>query len=172
MIGCRPRAQKRHAALGVVEAEEIVDVDSARTLEQALANMRWRFEPQSFALLGFEGRPGSRELALLEGDGPMQLVLEGGECTLLVEESLGLRLAAARPGVRVQAPLAWVRFELAMEWELVGFLARLTGALAEVGVPLGAVCGYSRDHLFLAREYEPAARSVLEAMLGPESSQG
>ena len=46
-----------------------------------------------------------------------------------------------------------------MGWELVGFLALVTGRLAAAGVPLGAVCGFQRDHLFVA-ERHPRGRSL------------
>ena len=48
-----------------------------------------------------------------------------------------------------------------MGWEVVGFLARVTGALAAAGVPLGAVCGFSRDHLFVAEAHLERALETL-----------
>ena len=60
----------------------------------------------------------------------------------------------------------WVRFESAMDWEVVGFLARVTTALAEAGVPIGAVCGFSRDHLFVGARFEAVTRSVLAGLFG------
>jgi len=35
--------------------------------------------------------------------------------------------------------------------------------LAEAGIPLGAVCGYDRDHLFIAAEYTNQAEQALRA---------
>ena len=50
-----------------------------------------------------------------------------------------------------------------MDWDVVGFLAAVTGVLAQAGIPLGAVCGYYRDHLFIAAEYADRAEAVLRA---------
>ena len=61
-------------------------------------------------------------------------------------------------------PTEAIRFRMAMDWELVGFLALVTGRLAEAGVPVGAVCGFSRDHLFVARPHLERAEDVLEAL--------
>jgi hypothetical protein len=55
-----------------------------------------------------------------------------------------------------------------MGWEVVGFLAKVTGSLAAAGVPLGAVCGFSRDHLFLHERYLPQSLAVLRGLF-PET---
>jgi hypothetical protein len=68
------------------------------------------------------------------------------------------------PGARVEGGLLWVSFTAAMGWEVVGFLALVTGRLAAAGVPLGAVCGFSRDHLFVSRDHEAVLRGVLEGL--------
>ena len=122
--------------------------------------MRFRVEAGRFALIGFEGPPGPGDLAAL-GEGPGQLVREGGETTLLVAAQAVPGLRAAHPHARVEGDLVWVRFEAPMGWEVVGFLALVTGRLAAAGVPLGAVCGYSRDHLFLSAAHLPVALEVL-----------
>jgi hypothetical protein len=80
---------------------------------------------------------------------------------LLVAEDRIPEVLARHPRARVERDYAWIRFEAPMGWEVVGFLARVTGALAAAAVPLGAVCGFSRDHLFVARRHLPAARATL-----------
>jgi len=145
----------------------LVRSKSAKTLAEALAGMRVEVLPWEFALVGFEGAPAADDLDLLAAE-PVQLVREGGETTLLVRAELADAVLARHPGARVQRDLAWIRFVLAMEWELVGFLARVSSALAEAGVPIGAVCGYSRDSLFIARPHLERARGVLARMF-PEA---
>ena len=133
--------------------------DPARDLDEALARMRFVVEPGRFALVGFEGAADAVDLALL--DPPAQLVRETDETSLLVGEAALPALLARRPAAQVERGLVWIRFEAAMGWEVVGFLARVTGALAAAGVPIGAVCGYSRDHLFVAESYLERVREVL-----------
>ena len=55
-----------------------------------------------------------------------------------------------------------------MNWDLVGFLALVAGKLAEAGVPIGAVCGFSRDHLFVAERFLERTRAVLTTLF-PEA---
>jgi len=131
--------------------------------------MRWRIEPERYALAGYAAPPDADDLALLDASGSGQIVREGGETTLLVPMTRLPELERRRPEARCERDLLWVRFEQAMDWELVGFLALVTGELARVGVPVGAVCGYSRDHLFVASRYESEVRAVLLELF-PESS--
>ena len=131
----------------------------APNLESALARMSWKEEAGSFALIGFPEAPLPADWSALAP--PAQLVREPEETSLLVrEEELGA-LLERHPRARVESDLIWIRFEAAMGWEVVGFLARVTGELARAGIPLGAICGYSRDHLFLAARHLPEARRVL-----------
>jgi hypothetical protein len=134
-------------------------------LAQALRRMGFERLPGWFCLVAFDEPPGPADLALAADD-PMQLVREGGETTLLVRRERLAGLLGRHPGARVQTDLAWIRFESAMDWELVGFLALVTSRLAEAGVPLGAVCGYSRDHLFVGREHLARALEVLSELFG------
>jgi hypothetical protein len=123
--------------------------------------MRWEVVDGEFALLGFSEPPDPADLALLGSAGPLQLVREGGETTLLVRAEHAAEALRRHPLASVQMPLCWIRFRMTMDWQLVGFLAHVGAALAEAGVPIGAVCGYSRDHLFVAHEHLAATERVL-----------
>ena len=148
----------------------MTDETPARTLDEALAGMRFQLEPGRFALLGFAEAPDAEDLAALT-EPPGQLVREADETSLLVRrERLG-PLRARHPAARVESDLCWIRFESPMGWEVVGFLARVTSALAAAGVPIGAVCGYSRDHLFVAEAHLPRALEVLRGLF-PERPAG
>src|SRR5688572_19830917 len=116
----------------------------ARTLEEAWSGMSWEVEPGTFALLGFAEGPTHGDLEGL-ARGPAQIVREDGETTLLVPEAEVASALERHPGASLERDLAWIRFRTPMGWEVVGFLARVTGELAAAGVPLGAVCGFSRD---------------------------
>ena len=143
--------------------------DPHHSLSEALQGMAYAPEPGRFALLGFEAPPAGLDLACL-GDGPGMLVREGGETTLLVRAEALEGLLARHPAARVERDLVWIRFENPMAWDLVGFLALVTGRLAAAGVPLGAVCGYSRDHLFVAEAHVEATLAVLAELFGPPAS--
>lgn len=129
--------------------------------------MTWRVEAGRFALFGFAAVPASADWALAR-DEPFQLIREGGETTLLVRAERAAEVAERHPEARVERDLRWIRFEAPMSWDLVGFLALVSGELAAAGVPIGAVCGYSRDHLFVAESHLEKTRAVLSALF-PEA---
>jgi len=141
--------------------------DTAHELSEACARMRWRVEDDRFALFGFAAAPDPADGALVH-DPPAQLIREGGETTLLVRAAREAEILARHPEARVERDLCWIRFEAPMGWDLVGFLALVSGRLAEAGVPIGAVCGFSRDHLFVAEAHLARTREVL-ATLFPEA---
>jgi hypothetical protein len=141
----------------------LVPGDPVKSLQEAVGRMAWTVEEDSFALIGFRGAPEAPDLACLSHP-PAQLVREPDETTLLVRDARAAEVIARHPDARSERGLAWIRFDTAMGWEVVGFLALVAGELSRVGVPIGAVCGFSRDHLFLARPHLPAARAALERL--------
>ncbi|MFN0006361.1 MAG: hypothetical protein ACKVXR_00510 [Planctomycetota bacterium] len=125
--------------------------------------MTFTVEHDEFHLIGFPEAPAREDFGALE-DPPAQIIRESDETTILVRAEAAVEILARHPGARVERDLAWIRFETPMAWELVGFLALVTGELGRAGVPIGAVCGYRRDHLFVARRFLPAARKALESL--------
>jgi hypothetical protein len=53
--------------------------------------------------------------------------------------------------------------------EAVGFLAAITGRLAEAGISVNAVSAYYHDHLFVPEYRAYEALQLLQAMSGPRS---
>ncbi len=138
----------------------------AQTLPEALARMTCSLEPEPVGLVGWPGDElGADEFqALLAQEGPLQIVREGGEITVLVSWQQAQALFQARPSSQIAGPLTWIRFETPMAWELVGFLAHITRALAAAGISIGAVCGFSRDHLFVPQGLGSEALRILADM--------
>ena len=119
-----------------------------------------------FALLGFARAPQAADLELL-GRGPGQVIREGGETTLLIPAETLEAALALHPDANVERDLAWIRFRAPMSWEVVGFLAKVTTAFAAAQIPLGAVCGFSRDHLFIHERFLERAGAVLDSLFEP-----
>lgn len=136
------------------------------TLTEALAQMTCSLEPEPVGVVGWPGEalgPGEWD-SLQAEDGPLQVIREGGEVTVLASWPRVQLLADAHPGARAEGPFVWIRFSAPMAWDLVGFLAHVSGALAQAGIPLGAVCGFSRDHLFVPKESCQEALAALAAL--------
>ncbi len=132
-------------------------------LTDILAQTELLVHPDEFVLVGLE--PGERprleaDLANIQSDF-FQYILEPDVLTLLVNTDSWAWLSHRYPEAKAEGPLSIFTFSLAMDWGVVGFLAAVTGLLAQAGIPLGAVCGYYRDHLFIAVEYAKQAESIL-----------
>ncbi len=137
---------------GKPEPEALVAGDPVKTLREAVRRMTWTVEPGAFALIGFRGPPEAGDLDCLSHP-PAQLVREPVETTLLVRDDRAEAVIARHADARCERDLAWIR------------------ELARAGIPIGAVCGFSRDHLFVARARLAATRAVLDRVFpqGPPS---
>jgi hypothetical protein len=132
-------------------------------LENVLCRMTFTVEEGRFVLAGFPEEPVRADFELLART-PGQIVRERDETTLLVRAECRSEIVARHPGSRVLENLAWIRFEAPLTWDVVGFLARVASELAEEGIPIGAVCGFSRDSLFVDERYLPRARARLSSL--------
>ena len=132
-------------------------------------DMTWRQLKPLYALVGFAEFPSARALELALGEEGGQVIVEGGETTLLVPMNALEEVRRLHPAARAEVDLVGYRFESPMGWEVVGFLALVTRCLAERGIPVCALCAYSRDYVLIAKRYESNARQAL-AQLFPETS--
>ncbi|MCO8266150.1 ACT domain-containing protein [Haloferax sp. AB510] len=82
------------------------------------------------------------------------------ETTVVVEEE---RVDEA---TAVEVEWGWKRltFEMVLPFELVGFLARVAGALAEADISVFALSAYSTDHVLVREDDVPAAATKLESL--------
>jgi hypothetical protein len=75
-------------------------------------------------------------------------VADEREVTLFALES---NLGGFPPPMSRENDWCLLTLDSAMEWDVVGVLAAVSAALAEAGIPLGAVAAFSRDHLLVQR---------------------
>jgi len=143
------------------EVSSAADERSVGVLSEALAKTAWRAEEGRYALIGFPEGPRAEDLALL-GRAPAKVIREEEGTTLLVADDALEAVLERHPDSRVERDLVWIRFSAAMDWELVGFLAHVTTALAAADVPVGCVCSFDRDHLFVAEPHFETAKEVLD----------
>jgi hypothetical protein len=132
-------------------------------LKEILAHTELIIQPGEFVLVGLEPDERARlesDLANVASD-LFQYIIEPDVLTLLLESNDWAHLSHHYPQANVEGPFRIFTFSVAMDWEVVGFLATVTGLLAQAGIPLGAVCGYYRDHLFISVEYAARAEEVL-----------
>ena len=62
---------------------------------------------------------------------------------------------------KVEGGFRLVTLDIELPWNVVGFLARVTGLLAAAGVSVGALSAFSRDHLLIKQDDLGKALRVL-----------
>ena len=145
-------------------------------LRAILGQVRWHVRPERFVVAGLEPRERLLALRLLPGvvGSFGQFVVEPDMLTLIVAENDWRAMSPGFPHARIVRHYRAISFDLDLPAELVGFMAAISGALADAGVPLLAVCGYMKDHLLVQENYREAALGAIEALVaafrGPEPS--
>jgi hypothetical protein len=136
-------------------------------LRAVLAQISWRARPERFVVAGLEPRERLLALRLLPGVAGAfwQLFVEPDMVTLVLAEAEWRTLSHAFPHARVERNYRAISFESDLPDGLVGFMAAISGALANASVPLLAVCGYMKDHLLVREEYLEAALKAIEALI-------
>ena len=91
------------------------------------------------------------------------LLRDAHEVTLLLEEDDWRAMRHAARDAHTETGFRLVTLDIELQWNVVGYLARVTELIAAAGVSVGALSAFSRDHL-LVKQGDLAA--VLRA-LGP-----
>ena len=66
--------------------------------------------------------------------------------------------------IEIQKGWKLLTFDMVLPFELVGFLATVSNAFAEEGIPIFAVSAYSTDHIFVKEEDLPKAKEKLRTL--------
>jgi hypothetical protein len=138
------------------------DARIAALLRQA----HWQARPERFVLAGLEPRERQVLARLLPGIAApfVQLILEPDMLTLVLPEAEWRSIRPAFANARIQAPCRVITFDLDLPDDLVGFLAAASRALAAAGVPILAICGYTKDHILVREEYLGQSLAALESL--------
>lgn len=124
-----------------------------------------RVSPAIYFLVGMRHEDWLRLLENPElsprGDAPFMLLRDEHEVTLLLDETDWRALRHAARDARVEDNFRLVTLDLALDWNVVGYLARVTGILSQAGISVGALSAFSRDHLLIKQDDLATALRVL-----------
>ena len=120
---------------------------------ELLRRARVGVAPPTFVLVGMRDEEWRRLLENPElsprPESVFMLLRDGREVTMLCEEEDWRAMRHAARDARVEGDFRLVTFDLELQWDVVGFLARVTEILARAGVTVGALSAFSRDHLLV-----------------------
>jgi uncharacterized protein len=143
-------------------ATHMTDPRIATLLSQA----HWQARPERFVLAALKPNERVLVLGLLAGvTAPfIQLIVEPDVLTLLLPQPDWRALKPAFPHARIEGLFRVISFNLDLPDDLVGFLAVASRTLADAGVPILAICGYTKDHILVREEHLDRALVALTAL--------
>lgn len=130
----------------------------------ALEPDRIRLLPEPHVLFEIDpnGARGVLERLAVEPPAFGALLFEGTALSVLLPERssarLGDLLRRSRP---CPGTFGVLTFDFEFEWDVFGFLARVTDLLARERIPVGVLAGARRDHLYVPHERAERALVVL-----------
>jgi len=86
-------------------------------------------------------------------------IIDHNEITVIIDETK----VDEEDVIEIQKGWKLLTFEMVLPLELVGFLATVSTAFAEEGIPIFAVSAYSTDHIFVKENDLPKAKEELRA---------
>ena len=121
--------------------------------QELLRRTRVEVAPGTFVLVGMRREEWRRLLENPElsprADAPFVLLQDRFEVSLLLEDEDWRAMRHAARDARVEAGFRLITLDIELPWDVVGYLALVTGILAAEGVPAGALSAFSRDHLLI-----------------------
>ena len=94
------------------------------------------------------------------------LVRESEEVSLTIDESIWRYSRLKWQATRDDGPYRVITIDLAMELDVVGFIAPALARLAEAGIPVIPQCAHRTDHVVVREEDLARAVATLEEMIG------
>ncbi len=133
-----------------------IPTDARINADELLKRTRVEVAPETYFLIGLQHQEWTRLLENPElsprGSAPYMLLRDAHEVTLLLDETDWRAMRHAAREARVEGGFRLVTFNLELDWNVVGYLARVTQILAEAGISVGALSAFSRDHLLIKQE--------------------
>ncbi len=86
-------------------------------------------------------------------------IMDGG-ITVIIEQAKSSEVEA----LEIEAGWKLLTFDMVLPFNLVGFLARVSGALAKKGVSIFAISAYSTDHILVKETDLEKAKEALEEL--------
>ena len=87
-------------------------------------------------------------------------IIDHNEITVVMDETK----VDGEDVIEIQKGWKLLTFDMVLPSELVGFLATVSNAFAEEGIPIFAVSAYSTDHIFVKEEDLPKAKEKLRTL--------
>ncbi|KKM09997.1 hypothetical protein SY88_15175 [Clostridiales bacterium PH28_bin88] len=138
----------------------------AQELAKLLSETGIGIHDEALAIIGLppDEWPGVLD-KLKQAPGFISACLDPEELTLVMTEKGWESIMAGFTSRKVQHGYRLITMDVVLEWSVVGFLAAITGVLAQQRIPCGVISAYSRDHLLVRQEHLEAAIKTIQGFL-------
>lgn len=139
----------------------------AQTVRDALKQAKLFSDGETYAVVQLPAGGITAAAAVLAevGEPFAALVVDKDEVTLVLPEDALEEFSRRLPGHRrLETPYRLLTLDVELESTLVGFMARVSAALAEVNVSILPFAAHSRDHLLVPAAQFDTARAALETL--------
>ena len=132
---------------------------------ELLRRTRVEVAPATYFLVGLRHEDWQRLLENPElsprGSAPFMLLRDEHEVTLLLDETDWKTMRHAARDACIEGGFRLITLNVELDWNVVGYLARVTEILAAANISVGALSAFSRDHLLIRQEDLGTALRVL-----------
>ena len=130
-----------------------------------LRKTKVEISPETFVLISLSHENYRRLLESPElsprGSAPFMLLADKYEMTMLLDAIDWQTMRHAARNAKIEDNFRLLTFTVELDWNVIGFLAFVTGILANANISVGAVSAFSRDHLLIKQDDVPRALKVL-----------
>lgn len=121
---------------------------------ELLSSSRVEVAAETFTLISMDRAAWTRLLQRPElsprMSAPFMIFMDSREVTLLLDDA---DMEAIRPGIddsmKVERGFRMLTFDIAMDFEVIGFIAEVSRILAAAGVPIFPISAFTRDHILV-----------------------
>jgi hypothetical protein len=139
----------------------------AQTVEQALRSATLYSDHQAYVIVQL---PASAIMAAAGvvaeiGEPFCALIIDKDEVSLIIPQDAWTDFAKRLPNHQiVDRPYQLITLDVELDMALVGFMARISQALAEAGVSILPLAAYSRDHILISADQFDIAMAALQKL--------
>lgn len=104
--------------------------------------------------------------AAREAEGFVSVTRDKEEITLIVAQPFWQQLASRFPQAQAELDRRMIRFDTVLDFSVVGFIAEISRALAEVGISILSISTYRTDAVLVhATQFDAAVVAVKRALI-------
>ena len=100
---------------------------------------------------------------------PFLIFYDAFEVTLILDEADLRLLEPELTEAKIERGYRMLTFDVELEFNVVGFLAAVSGVLAEAGIPILSASSFSRDHLYVRQADLQKVLNVLRPLVAVPS---